>query len=539
MSNSIITERPADNYYLDYFLAMVSTVVRRYDDILSDDDRVFLQKIDRSSHRALRLLIRLYMRKGPNFIASKLSYAEIDDVQLALQELAAQNLIEFNPEVYAWELIDILPVATSRELFLEGNEKLKKAELSDLWIDDVQRLPASEWECPESIICPVDYESLRRFQLLYFGNERQTLTDFILDDLGVAKYEQYTLDSHNRLFASQADINHFLQLSDLNSDFYLLQEAKDWSGLVTFANHCLTLDVSEQLRYRWHKLLNRVAYRLEQQQELDLALQLFMTNDLPPSRERCVRILHKQTQYKQALSLLNTIWSQPKSTSEITFYQRFINKANKPLNLPLIKFPKPCWQEKNIVVHRQDKSVELIASEYFEHCEWLENSLPMAVFGLSFWSVIFANIPGVWHHPFQSGPTDLLEENFTLQRKDHICEVYQLDKTVLREKIIKTWQEKTGTANPFVNWKSLNLDTLLSCFDALTLEQWHGVFKYILTDIRHHRSGFPDLFQRTLHNYEFIEIKGPGDKLQDNQISWLKIFSQLNINVSVCYVNYH
>ena len=105
MSNSIVTDRPADNYYLDYFLAMVGTVVHRYDDILSEDDRIFLQKIDRSSHRALRLLIRLYMRKGPNFITSKLSYAEVDDVKLALQELEAQNLIEFNPQVQAWELI--------------------------------------------------------------------------------------------------------------------------------------------------------------------------------------------------------------------------------------------------------------------------------------------------------------------------------------------------------------------------------------------------------------------------------------------------
>jgi hypothetical protein len=539
MSNFIASERPADNYYLDYFLAMVGTVALRYDDILTEEDRAFLRKIDRSSHRALRLLIRLYMRKGPNFIESKLNYAEIDDISFALQELITQNLVAADPDVYAWELIDILPVSISRELFVEGNEKLKKTDLLELWLDDEQLMAASAWGSPEAIICPLDYESIRRLQLLYFGNERQTITDFILDDLGVAKYESYSLDANNRFFTSQADIEHFLQISDLNSEFYLLQEAKDWSSLIDFAERCLNLKISEQLQYRWHKLLNRVAYRLEQLEELDLALMLFTTNDLPPSRERRVRILHKQLEYEQALSLLNEMHTQPKANSEITFYRRFINKVNKPLDLPLVKFTKPVWQERAVILHKQDKCVELTAGDYLEHCEWLENRLPMAVFGLSIWPIIFADIPGVWHHSFQSGPTDLLEEDFSAKRKMLIDAMYQLNKAQLREVIIRTWQEKAGIANPFINWKVLSLDTVLSCFDALSLDQWHGVFRHIFTDIRHHRSGFPDLFQRTLHGYEFIEIKGPGDKLQDNQIAWLNVFNQLKINVSVCYVSYH
>ncbi|MFQ3229064.1 VRR-NUC domain-containing protein [Reinekea sp.] len=539
MSSYTISNRPADNYYLDYFLAMVGTVAQRYEDLLTDADRSFLRKIDRSSHRALRLLIRLYMRKGPNFIERKLDYAEIDDMSLAIQELITQNLIAVNPEVYAWELIDILPVSTSRELFLEENQKLKKNDLVDLWLDDEQLMTASEWGCPDAIICPLDYDSIRRLQLLYFGNERQTITDFILDDLGVAKYEAYPLDVKNRFFSNQVDIEQFLQISDFNNDFYLLQEAKDWTGLVQFAEACFKLNVSKQLQYRWHKLLNRIAYRLEQVEELDLALALFDTNDLPPSRERRVRILFKQEHFNSALILLNDMQTQPKANSEIAFYQRFINKVNKALELPTIKFIKPIWQEKYIIAHREDKSVELIASDYLEHCEWLENSLPMAVFGLSIWPIIFADVPGVWHHSFQSGPTDLLEEDFTIKRQVLINKMYQHDKAQLREIIIQTWQEKSGTSNPFINWKVLNLDTVLSCFDALSLEQWHGIYRHIFTDIRHHRSGFPDLFQRTLHGYEFIEIKGPGDKLQDNQIAWLKTFNKLNVNVSVCYVSYH
>jgi hypothetical protein len=538
MSSFIMAERPADNYYLDYFLALVSTVANRYSDILTEEDHQYLEKIDRSSHRALRLLIRLYMRKGPNFIESKLNYAEIDDIKLALQELEAHELIERNPIVYAWELIDILPIAQSRELFLEGHVKLRKADLLDLWLDDENLQTASDWGCPEDIITPNDYDCLRRFQLLYFGNERQTLTDFILDDLGVAMYERYKLDTKNRLFNTQQDIQHFLQISDWNSEFYLLQEAKNWDSLKDFAEQCLKLEPSSQIRHRWYKLLNRIAFRLEQENELDLAYQLFATNDVPPSRERRVRILHKQQQYQPALILLNEMSIEPKATAEIAFYRRFINKLHKPLALPLIKIEKPRWQEKYIQVHKQDKTVELIACDYFEQSEWLENTLPMAIFGLSAWSLVFADIPGVWHHPFQSSPTDLNDEDFSIKRQLYVDNLFSYSKEQLRAVIIQTWQEKQGISNPFVQWRNLTIKSVLNCFDALSLEQWQGIFKHLLTDIRHHRSGFPDLFQRTLHDYEFIEIKGPGDKLQDNQISWLEVFNQLNIKVSVCYVSY-
>jgi len=64
------------------------------------------------------------------------------------------------------------------------------------------------------------------------------------------------------------------------------------------------------------------------------------------------------------------------------------------------------------------------------------------------------------------------------------------------------------------------------------------VFTHLLSDIRQYRSGFPDLFQKTNKGYRFIEIKGPGDKLQDNQIAWLEKFNELSIFADVCYVQY-
>jgi len=38
-------------------------------------------------------------------------------------------------------------------------------------------------------------------QLLFFGNHYQGMTDFVLSDLGVARYYPYRLDRSRRLFS--------------------------------------------------------------------------------------------------------------------------------------------------------------------------------------------------------------------------------------------------------------------------------------------------------------------------------------------------
>ena len=38
--------------------------------------------------------------------------------------------------------------------------------------------------------------------------------------------------------------------------------------------------------------------------------------------------------------------------------------------------------------------------------------------------------------------------------------------------------------------------------------------------------------------YELIEVKGPGDKLQDNQVRWLEYCVAHGMPVSVCHVSW-
>jgi hypothetical protein len=58
----------------------------------------------------------------------------------------------------------------------------------------------------------------------------------------------------------------------------------------------------------------------------------------------------------------------------------------------------------------------------------------------------------------------------------------------------------------------------------------HAVFERILRDLRNHRSGFPDLvYFPPAGGYRLIEVKGPGDSLQNNQQRWMQHFQQHGI----------
>jgi hypothetical protein len=81
------------------------------------------------------------------------------------------------------------------------------------------------------------------------------------------------------------------------------------------------------------------------------------------------------------------------------------------------------------------------------------------------------------------------------------------------------------------------LDLALSCIPATHLRK---LFERVLLDLNSNRTGLPDLIQFWPHEnrYEMIEVKGPGDRLQDNQLRWLMYCHQHDIPARVCYVRY-
>ena len=531
------TNSPPPDYYLNYFQQMLSLVVERYGDLLTAEERFFIRAFETCSAAAKRLLVRLYLRKGPLFRVATLTYAEVDDCQIASNELCQNRLLEMDPQVHACDLINLLPIAVARKLFA-NNSSISKAKLREQWLEDDLVLHCHQWQVEEPIATPSHYDVIERLYLLYFGNSRQTLTEFILQDIGLFQYEKYSLDKTFRLFNSSGEVSTYLQLSHLKAELQYMNELKDWQELANLAQQVLALKPADALLDRWYRLLNRIGYRLEQCEELDLALQLFETNDQPPARERRVRILTKLGHYPQAFQLLEEIQATAQNSEEAQFCRRFGNKLRGKLALPKHILSPAKINEVHCRWPQGDGTVEQQACRHFPGSVWLENSLPNSIFGLIHWSIIFQDLPAVWHHPFQSAPTDLYDPDFSARRTTSLAQLHAASQAYWETLLIERWHQKRGIRNPFVHWEAVHLENLLTCFTALNHAQWLGIFHHLLADLKHHKTGFPDLFQYHQGVARFIEIKGPGDQLQDNQRDWLSVFGRLQIPADVCYVQF-
>jgi hypothetical protein len=191
-----------------------------------------------------------------------------------------------------------------------------------------------------------------------------------------------------------------------------------------------------------------------------------------------------------------------------------------------------------------NKRVEEVVCDWFaargSDAIYVENSLLSGLFGLAFWDVIFAPIKGAFYHPFQRGPADLFDPEFNHLRKGLIekrfTELHRQEK--LSSIVLETFQKKYSIANYFVNWPMLSEDLISRFLGVVTNDSLLMVFRRLLSDPRNNRSGFPDLIVFEKDGYKLVEVKGPGDRLQENQLRWLRHFSTIGIPAEVAYISF-
>jgi hypothetical protein len=172
---------------------------------------------------------------------------------------------------------------------------------------------------------------------------------------------------------------------------------------------------------------------------------------------------------------------------------------------------------------------------------YVENGLLNSMFGLLFWQAIFAPVAGAFFHEFQAAPADLHAPEFRSRRAALFAQGFeQLESDAYRDTICKNFQSKQGIQSPFVFWGVVSEALLSVALSCLPREHLKVCFARILADVRANRCGLPDLVQfwPAERRYRLIEVKGPGDRLQDNQVRWLTFCVSHGIPVSVCHVSW-
>jgi hypothetical protein len=211
----------------------------------------------------------------------------------------------------------------------------------------------------------------------------------------------------------------------------------------------------------------------------------------------------------------------------------YLSPARIDLSLPKPTLPQPVEEAARHHLHGMEGVDGPV--------HYVENTLINSLFGLLCWEAVFTPVQGAFFHPFHDGPADLLRADFRRRRSTEFAAcLSQLDSGQYKQTIRRNFVDKAGIQSPFVYWSILSeelVELALACIPAAHLGKW---IERILADLRANRAGFPDLIQfwPNERRYRMIEVKGPGDRLQDNQIRWLDFFMAHRMPVAVCYVRW-
>ncbi|MES2016951.1 MAG: VRR-NUC domain-containing protein [Pseudomonadota bacterium] len=535
-------------YYLENFHRVLEWISERYNDLLTDEERAFIDTFCALPQPSRALFVRMVMRKGTLFRASKLNYAEIGCSHEAARHLLPTGWIEHDPVVSLDELFELLQkpeIAALFHLSLHEKGARKSEQLDALRAQFSDPRAFSSWyrDSADATFRILAKPLCDRLRLIFFGNLHQDWTEFVLSDLGIFTYEQVEFSRAARGFRNRRDIDDYLELYACKERFFAGDSVAD----VLAALPAPVLD-NDWLGSRRERLLYQIAQHVEKQQDWRAAYELYAQCRFPGARGRAIRVLEKDGQYARAYALLTQANLAPESDAERQQLERIAPRLQRQLGHPkMAARRKPPVQRLDLTLPmpQQDWWVEGVVRDHLAREDapvfYVENTLINALFGLLCWRAIFSTIPGAFFHPFHRGPADLHSADF-FHRREAVFQqcLAQLDSDAYCATIRAAYHQKHGIQSPFVAWEALSAELIelaLACIPALHLKQW---FARILLDLKANRSGFPDLIQfwPAERRYNMIEVKGPGDRLQDNQLRWIAFCAEHQMPISVCYLQW-
>jgi len=538
---------PPELYYLSNFRTALAWVSARYGDLLTPQELAFIRHFEAAQWQAQALLVRMIMRRGRHFRLSKLNYPEIGDCQDAALPLLELGWIDEQAQLTASEVAELLrkDELLAHLPLTERRGSLKKTELVDQLL--AQGLPAQPFVawCPaldDRLLSLQIDELCNRLRLMFFGNLAQDWSEFVLADLGIYRYESVDISPESRGFRCRQDLEDYLHLRELRIRFEEGEEAEAvLPELLSFSS------ASPYLRSRQSSQLFHIAQHLEKCGELETALAVYQRSEFSQARWRQVRVLEQLGRDAEALEQVLAFGVMPSSDEERQRLERALPRLQRKLGLPVTKRAKPLEAARiELTLLRPGHgSVEIAVRDHFTREQapvyYVENTLLCSLFGLLCWEAIFAPLPGAFFHPFHTGPVDLYNADFYGRRQAlfDAC-LARLQQPDYPQLIMQRYREKFGIQSPFVVWQLLDealLQLALLCIPAQHLQ---ACFARLLQDIKANRSGMPDLIQfyPAERRYRVIEVKGPGDRLQDNQKRWLAFAAEQGIPVEVCYVSW-
>ncbi|MFO1467984.1 MAG: VRR-NUC domain-containing protein [Steroidobacteraceae bacterium] len=534
-------------YYLNNFQAVLDWLEDRYADVLGAADLGFIRCFRTQPRPARALLTRMAMRRSTLFRESSLRYEEIGDTVTALAPLVEAGWVEADAELDLAELFRVLRKPELAALFAlpPALARLPKPQwLAWLAPGAAQGRRASQWGAPERIHRLSCAALCERLRLTYFGNFRQDWSDFVLADLGVFRFERIDCGRDARAFQTTRQVEVFQALYRCRENLHEQVPPRE-----VLAQLPPAIEDSGWLERRRQKLLFRIAQRFESQREPEAALELYSQCRWPGTSLRRALLEERAQRPGAARALCESGLALRREGAHHHSLRRVLARIARREGAPpasrsmtriatqTVELPPPSTPirvEQAMIAHLQAESPD-------SRVEWVENALLNSLFGLLCWEAIFAPLPGAFFHPHHHGPADLGEDDF-VQRREHLFSrcLDTLESGAYASLIRDRFRDRQAVQSPFVAWAAIDeslLELALACIPAAHLRI---VFQWMLRDLPGHCAGFPDLVQfwPSGRRYRMVEIKGPGDRLQENQRRLLEHCVAQGLPVSVLNVRW-
>jgi len=536
-------------YYLHNFRQVLAWVEMRYADLLDDDEQAFVRRFVELPETSQALLVRMVMRKGELFRDDRLDYAEIGDTHLALQPLLEQGWVRDDTSLSLEQLGAVLlkdELAQGFGHLLARPRAAKSQLLLQLAELKLPARPLAEWlpQLPVRILHWQLQPLCDRLRLLFFGNLYQDWSEFVLADMGVLRFERVAFCADSRALRQRSEVALAMAL-------HQCAERLD-AGASPAELHAAVQGLHADnpwLERRRSRLLFQVGQQCERLADWPLALVVYRDCSHAEARIRQVRVHERSEQWQAAFELATQMAAAPANALEAQACERMLPRLLRKLGGP----PQSRRRARAVQTLELELPREMAAlgveravrqhllEDAGGEVHYVENTLFNSLFGLLCWDAVFAPIPGAFFHPFQSAPQDLHDVDFQLRRQaqfDRCLE--QLADGSYRQVIVERFTAKYGLQSPFVIWQVLTPTLLEQALHCLPPAHLQACFLRLLQDIRNNRTGMPDLIQfwPDQGRYRMIEVKGPGDRLQDNQLRWLAFCEQHGLPVEVCHVRW-
>jgi len=525
-------------YYWENFNYVLGYVKKQYQNLLSDSEIIFIQDFENLPKESQCLYLRLASRRALWFREEKLTYVEISDITLRLNELGEKGFIRFASKLDSVDLGPILSVFSKKECitltsklahFPKYPSNISKDDLVNLCKAFGIELLQGLSEMAGRLICPVQLEYFTFIQFLFFGTKFRDMSEFVIRDLGHRQYVEVNEEEFVPYFQTRKEAVEKWKISLWRENFHeMSKDPASIDELVESWNQDILpmyADISDVAMGSFERALFSLGRWLERLGYMELALDIYEPSLSGLSFERRVRILAKLKRTEEALLLANVGLEIAFSPKETHFFEDFILKQNSKKHIKAVT--QSLKLSPTLLIDIKWKgNVELGVIDYFENlgysAHFTENHLWKNILGILCWDLVFDEKQSGIHHPFQWAPSHYSSEGFTLGKEKDFEEKISLLASIdsLMAHALHIKENHEGKLNPLIDWYTLDIELIRELVHLVPQESLAHVLRYLWTHLSTHAKGFPDLFIFKDSEYQFIEVKSPTDHLSAIQYFW-------------------